>query len=161
MFYKWKYCRTSHTMCRKKQILLHAVFHLFQKVNFYKRWKKRVICFIPMSVWSCLTLCDSMTITHQAPLTWNFPDKNTGVGCHFLLQGIFPTRYQTWVSYISCIGRRIIYHYTTWEVPLYTQYNYVIIYINHLYIYMVLIDGTVRDVACYNNYNNYPSYNKS
>ena len=21
---------------------------------------------------------------------WNFPDKNTGVGCHFLLQGIFP-----------------------------------------------------------------------
>ena len=23
---------------------------------------------------------------------WNFPAKNTGVGCHFLLQGIFPTR---------------------------------------------------------------------
>ena len=23
---------------------------------------------------------------------WNFPDKNTGVGCHFLLQGIFPTQ---------------------------------------------------------------------
>ena len=22
----------------------------------------------------------------------NFPDKNTGVGCHFLLQGIFPTQ---------------------------------------------------------------------
>ena len=22
---------------------------------------------------------------------WNFPGKNTGVGCHFLLQGIFPT----------------------------------------------------------------------
>ena len=22
---------------------------------------------------------------------WDFPDKNTGVGCHFLLQGIFPT----------------------------------------------------------------------
>ena len=22
---------------------------------------------------------------------WNFPDKNTGMGCHFLLQGIFPT----------------------------------------------------------------------
>ena len=20
---------------------------------------------------------------------WNFPDKNTGVGCHFLLQGVF------------------------------------------------------------------------
>ena len=23
---------------------------------------------------------------------WNFPDKNTGVGCHVLLQGIFPTQ---------------------------------------------------------------------
>ena len=23
---------------------------------------------------------------------WNFPGKNTGVGCHFLLQGIFPTQ---------------------------------------------------------------------
>ena len=23
---------------------------------------------------------------------WNFPDKNTGVGCHFLLQGSFPTQ---------------------------------------------------------------------
>ena len=22
---------------------------------------------------------------------WDFPDKTTGVGCHFLLQGIFPT----------------------------------------------------------------------
>ena len=23
---------------------------------------------------------------------WDFPDKNTGVGCHFLLQGTFPTQ---------------------------------------------------------------------
>ena len=23
---------------------------------------------------------------------WNFPSKNTGTGCHFLLQGIFPTQ---------------------------------------------------------------------
>ena len=23
---------------------------------------------------------------------WDFPGKNTGVGCHFLLQGIFPTQ---------------------------------------------------------------------
>ena len=24
-------------------------------------------------------------------LPWDYPDKNTGVGCHFLLQGIFLT----------------------------------------------------------------------
>ena len=23
---------------------------------------------------------------------WDFPGKNTGVGCHFLLQGIFPAQ---------------------------------------------------------------------
>jgi len=25
-------------------------------------------------------------------LSWDSPGKNTGVGCHFLLQGIFPTQ---------------------------------------------------------------------
>ena len=32
------------------------------------------------------------TVAHQAPLSIEFPSKNTGVGCHFLLQGIFPTQ---------------------------------------------------------------------
>ena len=27
---------------------------------------------------------------------WNFPGKNAGVGCHFLLQGIFPTQELNW-----------------------------------------------------------------
>ena len=32
-------------------------------------------------------------VTCQAPLCpWNFPGKNTGVCCHSLLQGIFPTQ---------------------------------------------------------------------
>ena len=32
-----------------------------------------------------------LTVDHQAPLC-DFPNKNTGVGCHFLLQAIFPTQ---------------------------------------------------------------------
>ena len=32
------------------------------------------------------------TVAHKAPLSMGFSGKNTGVGCHFLLQGIFPTR---------------------------------------------------------------------
>ena len=32
---------------------------------------------------------------------WDFPGKNTGVSCHFLLQGIFLTRGWTQVSYKS------------------------------------------------------------
>ena len=36
------------------------------------------------------TLCNLMgRIAYQAPLSMGFPDKSTGVGSHFLLQGIF------------------------------------------------------------------------
>ena len=38
------------------------------------------------------------TVARQAPLSVGIPGKNIGVGCHFLLQGIFPTR-------VSCIAR--------------------------------------------------------
>ena len=31
--------------------------------------------------------------------------------CHFLLQGIFPTRDQTHISCVSCVGKQILYHY--------------------------------------------------
>ena len=33
---------------------------------------------------SCLTLCDPRTVASQDPPPWDFPDTNTGVGCHFL-----------------------------------------------------------------------------
>ena len=36
--------------------------------------------------------------------------KNSGVGCHALLQKIFQPRDQTCISYVSCIGRRVLYH---------------------------------------------------
>ena len=32
------------------------------------------------------------TVGRQAPLSMGLPGKNTGVGCHFLLQGIFLTQ---------------------------------------------------------------------
>ena len=45
------------------------------------------------------------TTTHHDSL-WNFPGKNTGVGCHFLLQGIFPT--QEWNCVLCVAGRFFI-----------------------------------------------------
>ena len=42
---------------------------------------------------SCPTLCDPMDCSLPRLLhPWNFPGKSPGVGCHFLLQGIFPTQ---------------------------------------------------------------------
>ena len=43
---------------------------------------------------------------------WDFPGKNTGVGRHFLLRGIFPTQA---LNHVSCLGRQILYHCTTWS----------------------------------------------
>ena len=44
---------------------------------------------------SHLVMSDSVTLwtrAYQVPLSMDFPGKNTGVGCHFLLQGIFLTQ---------------------------------------------------------------------
>ena len=38
------------------------------------------------SLQSCPTLCDPTDSSPQAPHPWDSPGKNTGVGCHFLLQ---------------------------------------------------------------------------
>ena len=39
---------------------------------------------------SCPTLLQPYGLAHQTPLSMGFPGKDTGIGCHFLLQGIFP-----------------------------------------------------------------------
>ena len=46
----------------------------------------------------------------------DFPGKNIGVGCHFLLQGISLTRDSTRISCVSCIGRWILNHWAIREV---------------------------------------------
>ena len=38
------------------------------------------------------TLCDPMDYSSDYSVHWGSPGKNTGVGCHDLLQGIFPTQ---------------------------------------------------------------------
>ena len=41
---------------------------------------------------------------------WDFSGKNTRMGCHFILQGIFLTQDETRISYVSCINRQVLYH---------------------------------------------------
>ena len=52
---------------------------------------------------------------------WDFPGKNIGVGCRFLLQVIFPIREWTHLSCISCIGRYIFTTVSPGKPPLYTD----------------------------------------
>ena len=41
---------------------------------------------------SCLILCYPMDCSPPRLCPWDFPGKNIGAGCHFLLQGIVPTQ---------------------------------------------------------------------
>ena len=57
------------------------------------------------AVW-CQASC-SLSLSLRAPLSWDFPGKNPGVGCHFFLQGTFPTQgwsphllYCSWILYL-------------------------------------------------------------
>ena len=66
-------------------------------------------CFIPNVLKLIMLL---FVHTHHVQLfvthPWDSPGKITGVGCHFLLWGIFLTHF-------SWIGRQIIYQWATWE----------------------------------------------
>ena len=80
-------------------------------------------CFLydPMNaIWSLVPLCSVASVMSDSVwphglwstrllCPWNFPSKNTGVGCHFLLQGIFPTQESN--SHLLCLLHwQILYH---------------------------------------------------
>ena len=52
------------------------------------------VCLSAKSLQSFLTLCDPVDCSLPGSLLFpqDSPGKNTGVGCHFLFQGIFPTQ---------------------------------------------------------------------
>ena len=52
--------------------------------------RDNVLCLVAQL---CLTLCDPMDCSPPgSSVHGDSPGKNTGVGCHALLQGIFPTQ---------------------------------------------------------------------
>ena len=61
-------------------------------------------CLRAKSLQSCLTLCNPMD--HCSPpgsfVHGDSPGKNTGVSCHALLQGIFPTQGSSKNTGVSC-----------------------------------------------------------
>ena len=70
-----------------------------------------VLCLVAQS---CTTLCDPMDCSPPgSSVHGDSPGKNTGVGSHALLQGIFPTQGLN-PGLPHC--RRILYHLSTREV---------------------------------------------
>ena len=77
-----------------------------------------ILCCCYLVAQSCLTLWRPhglLPIRLLCP--WDFPGKNTGVGCHFLLQGTFLTQGLNTQTHVSCIGRKILYGWATREAP--------------------------------------------
>ena len=73
----------------KASILQHSVF-MVQLSHPYMTTGKSVKMLVTQS---CPTLCDPIDCKPlRLVCLWDSPGKNTGVGCHFLLQGIFPSQ---------------------------------------------------------------------
>ena len=62
-------------------------------ISDFLSWQKNPFSNLGLVAQSCLTLCDPMDYTLPgSSVHRNSPGKNTGVDCHALLQGIFPTQ---------------------------------------------------------------------
>ena len=47
---------------------------------------------------------------------WDFPAKDTGVGCYFLLQGIFPTQGSyLYLLHLLTLAGKFFNHWATWD----------------------------------------------
>ena len=51
-----------------------------------KVWDICMLLLLPLSLQSCLTVRPHRRQPTRLPRPWDSPGKNTGVGCHFLLQ---------------------------------------------------------------------------
>ena len=78
----------------------------------YQQREQSCVYACPVIQW-CLPLCDPMDCSPPgSSVHGDSQGKNTGVGCHFFLQGIFPTQGLN-LRLLHC--RWILYHWAPWE----------------------------------------------
>ena len=74
--------------------------------------------FFQSHAYTCMLRCFSRVLvfaTYELQLArilcpWDSSGKNTRVGCHFILQGIFLIQDEIHIPYVSCIDRQVLYH---------------------------------------------------
>ena len=94
------------------RLILHARFLVSTKYICFCVIHIYIFCFVfVLSHFSRIRLfATPWTVACQAPHPWDSPSRTTGVVCHFLLQGIFHSKDQTRVTYVSGIDRQVLYH---------------------------------------------------
>ena len=82
-------CLESSWLCLKLRrcLLASLLFTVTIPYSFFKA----SLCFLLLLLFSHFYVIP-WAVAHQAPRPWNSLSKNIGVGCHALLQGIFPAR---------------------------------------------------------------------
>ena len=74
-------------------LIIYKIFLSFSKTTNKVVKKKRIEVSKGLVAQSCLTLCDPMNCSLPgSSVHGDSSGKNTGVGCHTLLQGIFPNQ---------------------------------------------------------------------
>ena len=68
-------------------------------------WGPTIMWFIRVSevAQSRPTLCSPWTVASRVLRPWDFPGKSTGVGCHFVLRGIYQGRENSFSPY-QCLS---------------------------------------------------------
>ena len=104
---------------------VHKVFHLLWKIRLskskLKKKKKKNHQLVYRFCCSVIVMSNSFvtpwTIAGQAPLSIGFSSKNMELGAISFSRGSSQPENWTRISYASCIGRRILYHCSTWKAP--------------------------------------------
>ena len=84
-------CKLLYTEWINNQVLLYGTGNHTQYPVINHNRKQSVV----LAVYMCSALSDSATHGLSSSglfCVWNFPGKNIRVGCHFLLQGTFPSQ---------------------------------------------------------------------
>ena len=89
----------------------YCVMKMTHQINSVKHTYSFVCCCC-LAAQSCPTLWLHGLQPARLLCPWDFPGKSTGVGCHFLLQGIFPIQGSN-LHFLHY--KLILYHRATWE----------------------------------------------
>ena len=101
---KWDHAtKASNIALQKELVLIVLPFS----------WVRPELAYMIDTV-SCLSNFPSFLLLVRLFCPWDFPGMNTGVGCHFLLQGIFPTQGS---NPALPHFRQILYHLSHWGSP--------------------------------------------
>ena len=100
--------------------------------GFIKGWDLLCVC---VCVHACVrsvvsgSLRPPWIVVRQAPLSMGLPRQEYwSVGCHFLLQVNLSDPGIESASFVSCIGRWVLYHCTTWEALIHCMYSPTMLY---------------------------------